>query len=117
MIVRRSVSGTSPASKRILWLRQLALHQCTSFLWQPVKPHANSVARITVNDIALDYDLLTGEGNPQRQRRPFGKLRLSAEVQPAQANVLAAGDAGRVRAIEMNIHNQSRAVELASLVG
>jgi hypothetical protein len=81
-----------------------------------MKPDSDAVTGIAVYHIRFDDDMLTAERDPQGQSCSFWNLYLGAEVQPTEAYILCARYTGRIRAVEMNVHDQTRTVELAALV-
>ena len=81
-----------------------------------MEPDADTMSGQSVDDVTSDNDMLLAHRDSQRQRRSLRNVGLRAEVESADAHVLGAGYAGRIRPIEMNVDDQPGTVELAPLV-
>lgn len=71
-----------------------------------MKSHADAAVRVAVNNIRFHHDVVACQWNSQRERRPYWNLTLRGHVETAQANVLGAGNASRVHALEIHIENK-----------
>jgi len=81
-----------------------------------METYADAVSGIAVDDVALHDDIITRERYAQRQGFADRNVGLSAHVKAADADILGAGDSGRIAAVEAHIDYYSRAIVLPAFV-